>query len=153
MMITMNNAYVMITMTRPGKRPMSSMSPTIITDSRGAAKLVIGAHLWIMMIMLVVDERWKIFPDNVDSNIYYDDDDVGDYNLLRRLWWNKDHNIGGARFPLASRESQRFSQQIPIHPILANQINKSTLNSTSEVSLLKLEVAKPAKGFQSVLNF
>ena len=56
MMITMNNAYVMITMTRPGKRPMSSMSPTIITDSRGAAKLVIGAHLWIM-IMLVVDER------------------------------------------------------------------------------------------------
>ena len=62
MMITMNNAYVMITMTRPGKRPMSSMSPTIITDSRGAAKLVIGAHhLWIMMIMLVVDERWK-FP-------------------------------------------------------------------------------------------
>ena len=68
MMITMNNAYVMITMTRPGKRPMSSMSPTIITDSRGAAKLVIGAHLWIM-IMLVVDERWKIFTDNVDSNI------------------------------------------------------------------------------------
>ena len=58
-MITMNNAYVMITMTRPGKRPMSSMSPTIITDSRGAAKLVIGAHLWIMMIMLVVDERKK----------------------------------------------------------------------------------------------
>ena len=66
MMITMNNAYVMITMTRPGKRPMSSMSPTIITDSRGAAKLVIGAHL---RIMLVVDERWKIFTDNVDSNI------------------------------------------------------------------------------------
>ena len=27
---------------RPGKRPMSSMSPTILTDQDGAARLVIG---------------------------------------------------------------------------------------------------------------
>ena len=54
-------------MLRPGKRPMSSMCPTIITDSQGVAKLVIGAI--IVMTMLMMTMRMMTMVINTRSMI------------------------------------------------------------------------------------
>jgi len=58
---------------RPGKRPMSSMCPTIITDSQGIAKLVIGASggtkitTSVALVALLHLERAKGLAESVAS--------------------------------------------------------------------------------------
>ena len=57
-----NDVMIMI---RPGKRPMSSMCPTILTDSMGVVKLVIGKP-WIVIFFIIL---------SFESNDHKDDDD------------------------------------------------------------------------------
>ena len=59
---TNNDVMIMI---RPGKRPMSSMCPTILTDSMGVVKLVIGKP-WIVIFFIIL---------SFESNDHKDDDD------------------------------------------------------------------------------
>jgi gamma-glutamyltranspeptidase/glutathione hydrolase/leukotriene-C4 hydrolase len=58
---------------RPGKRPMSSMSPIIITDNKGDVKLILGASGGSKILSAVSQVAIKILWQNMNLKDAIDD--------------------------------------------------------------------------------
>ena len=54
---------------RPGKRPLSSISPTIVERADGSLYFIVGAAGGSRLITATVQNLWHVLDQNLDSGM------------------------------------------------------------------------------------